>query len=307
MVISKRTTFTTISLLPPGIAREVVIAFLHNHVEMIDLNPLVIERHQIAPPAHAPAEERRCVWWSMTDKISYLPGGVVSGDVTYTAAFNDLPNGVQTHSYAPMGTDIRGRWSLNGTLPGEPPEPVELGIGAPRQGLYLREDVELRCNFVMSSFVKKTLKKAHSTLVDRLLANATAAAKNQSARVSHQHTGSSSHSGSAHSSFSAPPPRSSHSAAPYPQHSRAGSGPPPPRSSYAHNPTLGLGADSAVPEPLRVSRIRTPSAQLYHQGLEAVPHQQHPQNGRWSGEKPGFGHPPAARQDTGGGFRAELE
>lgn len=139
MAMSKRTTFTTISPLPPGITREVVISFLHNHVEMIDLNPLVIERHPISPPPHAPAEEQRCVWWSMTDKISYLPGGVVTGDVTYTAAFNDLPNGIQTHVYAPMGTDIRERWSLNGSLPGEPLEPVELGIGAPRQGLYLRE------------------------------------------------------------------------------------------------------------------------------------------------------------------------
>ncbi|KAI1505221.1 hypothetical protein F5X99DRAFT_275360 [Biscogniauxia marginata] len=166
--MSKRSTFTTISPLPPGISREFVVGFLHNHQEMIDLNPLIIERHPISPPPHAPAEEQRCVWWSMTDKISYLPGGAMSGEVTYTAAFNDLPNGVQTHSYAPMGTDIRGRWSLNGTLPGEPLEPVELGLGAPRQGLYLREDVELRCNFMMSSFVKKTLKKAHGTLVDRL-------------------------------------------------------------------------------------------------------------------------------------------
>ncbi|KAI1631573.1 hypothetical protein F4809DRAFT_631623 [Biscogniauxia mediterranea] len=166
--MSKRSNFTTISPLPAGISREFVINFLHNHQEMIDLNPLIIERHPIPPPAHAPAEEQRCVWWSMTDRISYLPGGAMSGEVTYTAAFNDLPNGIQTHSYAPMGTDIRGRWSLNGTLPGEPLEPVELGLGAPRQGLYLREDVELRCNFMMSAFVKKTLKKAHGTLVDRL-------------------------------------------------------------------------------------------------------------------------------------------
>ncbi|KAI8953605.1 hypothetical protein F4801DRAFT_102580 [Xylaria longipes] len=166
--MSKRTTFTTISPLPAGIPREVVIEFLHSHQEMIDLNPLIIERHLIPPPPHAPDEEARCVWWSLTDKIAYLPGGLVSGEIEYTAAFNDLPNGVQTHCYAPLGTDIRERWSLAGTLPGEPLEPVEIGLGAPRQGLYLREDVELRCNFVMAGFVKKTLKKAHGTLVERL-------------------------------------------------------------------------------------------------------------------------------------------
>ncbi|KAI0873570.1 hypothetical protein GGS24DRAFT_385564 [Hypoxylon argillaceum] len=166
--MSKRTTFTTISPLPAGIPREVVIEFLHNHQEMIDLNPLIVERHPIPPPSHAPDEEARCVWWSLTDKISYLPGGLVSGEIAYTAAFNDLSNGVQTHCYAPLGTDIRERWSLGGTLPGEPLEPVEIGLGAPRQGLYLREDVELRCNFMMASFVKKTLKNAHGTLVERL-------------------------------------------------------------------------------------------------------------------------------------------
>ncbi|KAI1351997.1 hypothetical protein F5Y01DRAFT_102831 [Xylaria sp. FL0043] len=173
--MSKRTTFTTISPLPAGIPREVVIDFLHNHQEMIDLNPLIVERHPIPPPPHAPDEETRCVWWSMTDKISYFPGGLVSGEIEYTAAFNDLPNGIQTHCYAPLGTDIRERWSLGGTLPGEPLEPVEIGLGAPRQGLYLREDVELRCNFVMASFVKKTLKKAHGTLVDRLCQKAAVA------------------------------------------------------------------------------------------------------------------------------------
>ncbi|KAI0204792.1 hypothetical protein F4808DRAFT_311010 [Astrocystis sublimbata] len=171
--MSKKTTFTTISPLPAGIPREVVIEFLHNHQEMIDLNPLIVERHPIPPPDHASAEEARCVWWSMTDKISYLPGGLASGEVEYTAAFNDLPNGIQTHVYAPLGLDIRERWSLGGTLPGEPLEPVEIGLGAPRQGLYLREDVELRCNFVMASFVKKTLKKAHGTLVERLCFKAT--------------------------------------------------------------------------------------------------------------------------------------
>ncbi|KAI0166025.1 hypothetical protein GGR57DRAFT_2670 [Xylariaceae sp. FL1272] len=166
--MSKRTTFRTISPLPAGISRDVVIDFLHNHQEMIDLNPLIIERHPIPPPEHAREDESSCVWWSMTDKISYLPGGLITGEVVYTAAFNDLPNGVQTHCYAPAGTDIRERWTLGGSLPGEPLEPIELGLNVPRQGLYLREDVELRCNFVMSAFVKRTLKKAHGSLVERL-------------------------------------------------------------------------------------------------------------------------------------------
>ncbi|KAK6957627.1 hypothetical protein Daesc_000414 [Daldinia eschscholtzii] len=278
MAMSKRSTFTTISPLPAGLTREVVVEFLHNHVEMIDLNPLVIERHPIDAPAHAPAEERRCAWWSLTDKISYLPGGVVSGDVTYTAAFHDLPNGIQTHVYAPMGTDIRERWSLGGTLPGEPPEPVELGIGAPRQGLYLREDVELRCNFVMSSFVKKTLKKAHGVLVERLVASA-AATHRQSA--AHQRTESGGvQGGSVHSSLSStgyPAYPGSQGLQPtvsyqqQQQQSRPMSTsfnhvtPPPGNSApYGHAPSHSVGSNSYVPEPLRVNKSRPSSGQYQH-------------------------------------------
>lgn len=78
----KKTVFTTISPLPGGISREVVVDFLHNHVEMIDLNPLVKERHPIKPPPKAPEDEMNCIWYSLTDRITYLPGGLASGDVS---------------------------------------------------------------------------------------------------------------------------------------------------------------------------------------------------------------------------------
>lgn len=167
--MSKRTIFTTLTSLPQGITREVVLESLHNHVEMIDLNPLVEERHPIKAPAKATPEEFHCIWYSMTDKIQYLPGGMYSGKVTYNACFHDLGNGLQTHCYAPMGLDIKGKWTVGGTLPHEPVEPVEMGLGAPKKGLWLREDVDMKCNILMTSFVKKTLKKAHATLVERLV------------------------------------------------------------------------------------------------------------------------------------------
>lgn len=61
-------------------------------------------------------------------------------------------------------------------MPGEPREPVELGLGAPQSGLYLREDVDIRCNFLMAGFVKKTLQKSHGSLVDKLAERAEVAA-----------------------------------------------------------------------------------------------------------------------------------
>ncbi|KAK4039023.1 hypothetical protein C8A01DRAFT_47418 [Parachaetomium inaequale] len=183
--MSKRTLFTTITPLPAGVTRQIVLDFLHDNEDMIDLNPLVKERHPIPTPPHAPADELHCQWYSLTDKISYFPG--VTGDVTYTCAFNNLPTGVQTHCYAPAGLTIREKWTLGGSLPGEPPQPVELGLRAPPTGLYLREDVDMRCNVIMTSFVKKTLKKSHAALVDRLRIKAeiaSTASKSRGNRIS---------------------------------------------------------------------------------------------------------------------------
>lgn len=170
--MSRKSHFTTVTALPAGITRETVLQTLHNHVEMIDLNPLVIERHPIKPPSEATAEEYHCQWYSVTDKVNYLPGGLYSGSVTFNACFHDLPDGLQSHIYAPMGLNMKGRWTLGGSLPGEPRKAVEIGLGVPKTGLWLREDVEMKVNVVMGGFVKKTTKKAHSTLVQRLVEKA---------------------------------------------------------------------------------------------------------------------------------------
>lgn len=269
--MSKRTTFTTVSPLPPDIPRQVVLDFLHNHQEMIDLNPLVIERHPIAVPGHAPPEETRCVWWSLTDKISYMPG--VKGDLTYLAAFQDLHDGIRTHCYAPMGTHIRERWSLGGTLPGEPPAPVELGLGVPSQGLYLREDVEVRCNFLMAGFVKKTILKAHGVLVEKLTSKARAAMA--------EHPGGAYRNGPTVSS----PPHSGHG------HGHGG-GSGGARSSSTHNDQR---TSYFSPPSDRSSNASTPEPQygLYSKPLPQLP----PQNG--GGLHAFYGNQRAAASDTG--------
>jgi hypothetical protein len=189
--MSKTSVFTTITPLPAGVTRQSVIDMYHNHEEMIDLNPLVIERFQCKPPSNAPAEEYYSTWYTIKgnnpypisateaayltpkeDKVSYLPGNLATGSVSYHASFHNLADGLQTHVYAPLGLDIRAKWSVGGNLPGEPKQPVELGLGAPREGLYIREDVKMKCNVLMISFVKKTFKESHSKLVDRLVEKA---------------------------------------------------------------------------------------------------------------------------------------
>ncbi|EGD97486.1 hypothetical protein TMEN_7556 [Trichophyton mentagrophytes] len=171
--MNKRSVFTSVTPLPSYITREMVVRTLHEHSEMIKLNPLVIDFKRCSPPSHAPPDEFHCVWYELTDRVQYLPGGLLSGNVSYKACFHDLPGGLQTHVYAPTGLDIQEKWSVGGNMPGEPRETVELGIpGAPREGLYLREDVNMRCNVLATGFVKKTLRRAHAVLVDRLLLKA---------------------------------------------------------------------------------------------------------------------------------------
>lgn len=160
------------SPLPATVTRDIALSLLHDHQSMIQLNPLVIEHHKCKPPKNASADEYNCTWYSLTDKISYLPGGMAKGHVTYNCCFHDLPMGIQTHCYAPMGLEIKEKWSVGGNMPGEPREIQELGLkGIPKEGLYIREDCDMVCNMLMTTYVKKTLKKAHSVLVERLLAN----------------------------------------------------------------------------------------------------------------------------------------
>jgi hypothetical protein len=171
--MEKHAFVTNITPLPPGVTREVALAFLHDHIEMIELNPLVIRHQPTTPPPNATLEEQvNCKWYEITDVISYLPGGLAKSEVSYKGGFYDIPKGLQTHVFAPAGVDLKARWTVGGNMPGEPPEPVELGVDIPKEGLYLREDTELRCNVFLMNFVKRNLRKSHDVLVDDLIKKA---------------------------------------------------------------------------------------------------------------------------------------
>lgn len=161
--------FTHITPLPNKVSRETAVRWLHNHTEMIELNPLSLRHHRCDPAATAPEDEHECTWYEITDQVNYLPGGILSGEVTFKAAFHDLPTGLQTHVYAPAGLDLREKWTVCGNMPGEPREPPEMGVDIPRDGLYIREDVDMRCNVILTGFVKRNLTKAHKEVVDRIV------------------------------------------------------------------------------------------------------------------------------------------
>lgn len=165
----KRTQFTTISPLPSSMTGESVMKILHNHEQMIDLNPIAVGRHPIAPSHSASTDELPFQWYRIQD-------GMQGCYAKYDAGFRNLDDGLQTRTYAPLGLKIDGKWTLcrglRGDFEGKAVEEVVDDETKPEKGLWLREDVDMECNIFLTWFVKRTMKKSHAALVQRLIAKA---------------------------------------------------------------------------------------------------------------------------------------
>lgn len=178
MVLRKKEVYTVVTPIPGFIPRQLGIDILHSHSEVITLNPLVLGHKPIKAPRDAASDEYYSTWYEITERIQYIPGigKIGSGKISFNGCFHDLPWGLQTHTYAPANVDIRIKYRIGGNQPGvEPPEQQEIGLaalGAPKDGLYLREDIEIRCNFAMVGFVKTQLKAASKEMVDRIIKKA---------------------------------------------------------------------------------------------------------------------------------------
>ncbi|KAF2434542.1 hypothetical protein EJ08DRAFT_725576 [Tothia fuscella] len=173
-MMRKKTNYTNITPIPSHIPRKLAIDILHSHGEIITLNPLVLGFQAVKAPRDAPSDEYYATWYEIEQKIQFVPGigSAGAGKIHFKGCFHDMDYGLQTHTYAPANVDLRNKWRICGNQPGEPREVAEIGIGAPAEGLYLREDVEIKCNITMASFVKKEMKAASKILVDRLIKKA---------------------------------------------------------------------------------------------------------------------------------------
>ncbi|KAK9797670.1 hypothetical protein SCARD494_03499 [Seiridium cardinale] len=178
MVLRKKEIYTVITPIPGFIPRQLAIDILHSHGEVITLNPLVLSHKPIPAPRSAPSDEFYSTWYEITERVQFIPGigKLGSGVINFNGCFHDLPWGLQTHIYAPANVDLRNKYRVGGNQPGvEPPEQQEIGLGklgVPKDGLYLREDIEIRCNFTMVSFVKSQLKAASKEMVERIIKKA---------------------------------------------------------------------------------------------------------------------------------------
>jgi hypothetical protein len=173
-MMRKKTNYTQITPIPSHIPRRLAIDLLHAHGEIITLNPLVLEFRPVKAPRDAPADEFYSTWYEIEQRVQYVPGmgKMGAGKLKFQGCFHDMDYGIQTHMYAPANVDLRNKWRICGNQPGEPKEVPEIGIGAPAEGLYLREDVEIKCNIAMASFVKKEMRAAASKMVERLIKKA---------------------------------------------------------------------------------------------------------------------------------------
>lgn len=154
-----------------GVSRKITLDTLQNHTEMIDLNPTHSSYTRIPPPASATPEEINCNWYRIIDRITMCPG-LPQKSITFNSCFHNLSDGSQIHCYAPWGLFIKQKWSIGGNALGEPARPIEIGIGAPKSGLYIREDVELKCNFFAAKIIRRSLKYSLELLVSRLMLKA---------------------------------------------------------------------------------------------------------------------------------------
>ncbi|KAG8669310.1 hypothetical protein FPOAC2_08633 [Fusarium poae] len=177
-MLKKKETLTIITPIPGFIPRQLAIDLLHSHGEIITLNPLVLSHKPIPAPRNAASDEYYSTWYEITERIQYIPGlgKIGSGKLTFNGCFHDMPWGMQSHIYIPLGIDMRNKYRIMGNQPGiEPPEQPELGLeklGAPKEGLYLRTDVELKANITLMGFVKAESRKASVDMVDRMIKKA---------------------------------------------------------------------------------------------------------------------------------------
>ncbi|RAL03863.1 uncharacterized protein BO80DRAFT_273181 [Aspergillus ibericus CBS 121593] len=163
-MLRKKETYTNTIFIPSKVPRQLAIDILHSHGEIISLNPLVLSHHPVKAPRNAPADEYYSTWYEITERVRYVPR-----TISFKGCFHDEPWGLQTHTYAPMGVDLRNTYRIVGNQPNEPPDPYS---SEENKGLYLREDVEIECNLTLISFVKSQLRAASKVLVDRFIKKA---------------------------------------------------------------------------------------------------------------------------------------
>ena len=111
--MGKRSTFTLITPLPSSVPRQLALDLLHSHKEVIEVNPLVTGVRAIDAPRESPSDEYYSAWYEITQVITW--GFGIKKKIAFKGVFHDQPWGLQTHTYAPMGVDLRIKYRIGGS------------------------------------------------------------------------------------------------------------------------------------------------------------------------------------------------
>ncbi|KAH7131057.1 hypothetical protein EDB81DRAFT_130238 [Dactylonectria macrodidyma] len=186
-MLRKHEALTVVTPIPGFIPRQFAINVLHSHGEVITINPHVVHHKPIQAPADTPVDECDSSWYEIVERKQLVAGkgkpgsgmitfNGISRDVSFKGCFHNMPWGLQTHIRAPMSVDLRIKYSIDGNQSGiEPAQRLELGLeslGAPTDGLYLRQDIDVTCNIAMLKYVKTPLRAEGQTLVERMIKKA---------------------------------------------------------------------------------------------------------------------------------------
>ncbi|KAJ5088336.1 hypothetical protein N7456_011952 [Penicillium angulare] len=172
-MMQRKELYTNITPLPSNVPRQLALDILHSHSEIITLNPLVLYHHPIPAPRKAHADEYYSTWYEIAQRVQYVPGfgKLGAGKISFKGSFENAAWGLKTHTYPPMGIDLKSNFRIGGNQPDEPLDPQRVP-DAPESGLYLLEEVEIKCSITLMSFVKSQLKAASKVLVARLIKKA---------------------------------------------------------------------------------------------------------------------------------------
>jgi hypothetical protein len=151
-----RTTFTVITPtpIPSDIPRQDVVNLLHNHIAMMDMNPLVIS-HTPFPLPHATPP-----WDSAFLVVDTLPCCCCKPKITYTVLFRNTPEGLETETKPSfLGITTKSVWAF---------EQQRTGDGA-NSGLVLFETVKVTCPCFVRPFVVDETTSSRQELSQKFL------------------------------------------------------------------------------------------------------------------------------------------
>ena len=108
--MGKQIVYTQITTLPSKVTRLLAVDLLHIHKEFMQLNPLVTGLESIDPPRNAASDEYFSNWYDITEVITW--GFGLKKKISFQGCFHDQPYGLQTHIFAPMGTEMRNKYTI---------------------------------------------------------------------------------------------------------------------------------------------------------------------------------------------------